>query len=350
MTDAATAHDHAIKRQALLALAEQQGSASVLLRTAASVAWYLEGGRVQVGPAGDPVVAVRVTPDADELRVLANERERVVAEELRIVADVVSVDWFGRIDDAPMGTLQETDIAAQIGALRRRLLPTEHARYRALGADAATAITAVMPQVRPDWSERALAAAVAASLIGAGIEPLVLLVAGEARIGYRHPLPTAAPLGRRAMIVVCGRRDGLIANLTRWLHRGVETAAELDAAERIRAVEAVAIRATREGETLGAVLDRIASAYPENGFAVDEWRSHHQGGPTGYLGRDPRATPGARELVEIGQAFAWNPTAPGTKIEDTILLGASGFEVLTADPTWPSVEVAGLARPLSWPL
>jgi hypothetical protein len=63
------------------------------------------------------------------------------------------------------------------------------------------------------------------------------------------------------------------------------------------------------------------------------------------VGRDPRATPDAVDLVTDGGAFAWNPTAPGVKVEDTVVLEGGRATVLTVDPAWPTVEVRGLARP-----
>ncbi|MGR0321235.1 hypothetical protein [Agromyces sp. ZXT2-3] len=55
--------------------------------------------------------------------------------------------------------------------------------------------------------------------------------------------------------------------------------------------------------------------------------------------------PGIAAVVQPGQAFAWNPTAPGAKVEDTVLVGPGGVEVLTVDPRWPAVRVAGRDRP-----
>ena len=37
------------------------------------------------------------------------------------------------------------------------------------------------------------------------------------------------------------------------------------------------------------------------------------GGPDVAAGRDPRGTPAVTDPVQVDQAFAWNPTAPGTK-------------------------------------
>jgi hypothetical protein len=50
-------------------------------------------------------------------------------------------------------------------------------------------------------------------------------------------------------------------------------------------------------------------------------------------------------VVRVGQAFAWNPWAPGAKVEDTCLLTTSGLDMLTVDPGWPTVTVGGRARP-----
>ncbi|HXT34751.1 MAG TPA: aminopeptidase P family protein, partial [Chloroflexota bacterium] len=45
------------------------------------------------------------------------------------------------------------------------------------------------------------------------------------------------------------------------------------------------------------------------------------------------------ETAHLGQAFAWNPSIAGAKVEDTVLLGERGIEVLTATGEWPMVEV-----------
>ena len=172
----------------------------------------------------------------------------------------------------------------------------------------------------------------------------MLLVAGHSRTGYRHPLPTTAPIGARAMLTISARRSGMFVNLTRW----VEFRGDDSHARRARAlleVEAAAFAATRPGRRLSHVLHDISLAYPRFGFDTREWTRHHQGGPTGYAGRDPRASPDASDLVTTPQAFAWNPTARGVKTEDTVLLTSLGPEVLTDDPRWPTIDIDGLRRP-----
>ena len=145
------------------------------------------------------------------------------------------------------------------------------------------------------------------------------------------------------MAVLCGKRGGLIASLSRMISFG-EPSEELrrrhDAVVR---VDAALIRATRAGRAVGEVFDEGARAYAEAGFP-DEWKLHHQGGPTGYQGRSFRATAGETRAVLDRQAFAWNPSIAGTKSEDTILVRGDRQEVLTSPVLWPTVDVGGLAR------
>jgi Xaa-Pro aminopeptidase len=147
------------------------------------------------------------------------------------------------------------------------------------------------------------------------------------------------------MVVVCARRYGLVANLTRWVRFGASTAEEDDAEARILEVEADAFAATRPGSRLADVLETMRLAYPRHGFAEDEWLGHHQGGSAGFGTRETLATPGSTTEVALGQAFAWNPTAPGVKVEDTVLVTADDVDSLTVDPRWPTTLARGRRRP-----
>ena len=132
----------------------------------------------------------------------------------------------------------------------------------------------------------------------------------------------------------------------RW-HPAVGDRFQLDLPDEVELeVEADVFAATRVGRPYADVFDDVRVAYARHGFGDDAWTRHHQGGPTGYAGRDPKLAPGATGVVAEDQAFAWNPWVPGAKLEDTILIRADGVEVLTHDPDWPTTDVRGLARPL----
>lgn len=118
-----------------------------------------------------------------------------------------------------------------------------------------------------------------------------------------------------------------------------------DAYRRLLNVDAAFNRATVAGGRIGDVFTTGSDAYSQNRFRPNEWRYHHQGGATGYAPRDELATARSDGLVAVGQAFAWNPSAPGIKVEDTVLATSGQPLVLTLDERWPSTEVAGLPRP-----
>jgi Xaa-Pro aminopeptidase len=129
--------------------------------------------------------------------------------------------------------------------------------------------------------------------------------------------------------------------VTRCVHFGRLPDELRDKAEAVARIDATLIEATRPGATLGEIFERGITAYAQVGFP-DEWTRHHQGGPAGYEPRELLATPGSPARVTAGQAYAWNPSISGAKSEDTILVtagAASGNEVLTAIPGWPSLTV-----------
>lgn len=333
------------KRARVLSILDVAGADSVLLTSAAAISWYLDGARTHVSLAAPPIVQIEVSRQGDTVHLTSNEGARLRAEELPEAIRVVERDWF---QPAPAARgLVEADLEAQLREARQAFLPGESARFRSLGEDAATALTDALGAAAPDTSELALASAVAGRLVDRGADPVVVLVAGVDRLEHRHALPTRARIGRRALITACARRDGLIVNLSRWIQFAPLSPQERDADERIRLVEADAFAATRPGATLSEILAAIARSYPARGFDADEWRRHHQGGPAGYAGRDPRATPDATDEVVLGQHFSWNPSALGAKIEDTVVLTATGIRPITVDPRWPTVIVEGRERPVA---
>ena len=340
-------------RERLDAILDARGLDAIVLRDPANLAWYLGGARVHVVP-GAPILELTVGRDGEELRTSAIEAPRLAAEELGPGAPSVrALPWWEPLDgpaDGPAGSdvprPGETDLAADLTAARAVLGPEALERYRSLCRDSAAATGAALRRARPGDSEFALAGRAARELYEREIEPIVMLVAGAERLPlHRHPLPTAAPLGDLSMLVVCGRRDGLVSAVTR-----MRAFRPLDAGARARyaallEVEAAYLDATRAGARIGDVVAAGAAAYAEHGFAADEWHAHHQGGPMGYTTRDYLAHPGTDDVVAAGRPFAWNPSAAGFKVEDTIVAGAGEPEIVSPDPDWPALAVGGRQRP-----
>lgn len=366
------------KHTRLTGVLEEVGADAVVLDTEGAISWLLAGARVHISLAGAPILRAVVHGDGVSVGVFTNELARIRDEELAPLAALLDagtvslheLPWHADVDDvvgwlpqaAGWTLVREAGAAQQLRAVRASLLDVEVERYRALCRSSAKALTDVLSEVTPETTERQLAAALAPRIIAAGADPVVLLVNGESRAAHRHPLPTDAPLGRRAMAVVCARRQGLIADVTRWVGFGGAVAGEDDLDARILGVEADVFAALRPGARLESVLETLQESYVRHGFPADEWTKHHQGGAAGYQGRDPRVAPGVPDLIRENQPFAWNPTGwsaelgLGAKVEDTVVLRAAGggsaghdsglwIDVLSVDERWPTVEVAGLARP-----
>ena len=103
-----------------------------------------------------------------------------------------------------------------------------------------------------------------------------------------------------------------------------------------------------EISTVAASFRDDLRAYAAAGFPGEELK-HHQGGAIGYRAREWVAHPKSQEAVQARQAFAWNPTIEGTKVEDTALVIDDRLEMLTTSPEWPTIALGPLddeARPI----
>jgi antitoxin VapB len=324
------------------AVLDEAGLGAVVLRRPANFAWYTGGADNRVDHASETGVAeIVVTRSGDH--VLTNNIEAPRMREEQVPGwDVVTYDWH----HGPRDALRKLGGAAAIGAdvadpsevdvdglltpLRYQLDGAAIDCYRAVGADTMAAVDAACAALTPNMSETEAAGAVAAACRAAGLFPSALMVGGADRLPrHRHPIPAGAPLGARALVVVCAERGGLYANLSRFIHFEPP---DTDLAAKLEACQGILGRlrdATRPGRTLGDVFADCQAFYAEAGFR-DDWRDHHQGGLTGYRSREVIALPGGALEITVGQAFAWNPSLPGAKAEETFVLTADGPEVICA--------------------
>lgn len=339
-------------------LMQERNLQGIVLRRSPNVAWLI-GGRAHVAMVVDAgCLDVVITPTS--VRAITNriEANRLQAEELPASVDVEFVDWQqGRDGLLPTGAeigsdtpgADRADLGKEIESLRQVLDAADRERFEQICRDAASALGAAMKAARTDDREVDIAGRIASALWSADLEPVVLLVAGERRAPLmRHPLPTTDVVGARAIGSICARRKGLIASVTRVVAFAEFTEAQWQQYDGLLAVEGAMLDATKPGSPFSAVLEAARAAYPNAGFAADEWTKHHQGGPTGFLPRDWPATLTSASTMRIGQPVAWNPTAAGLKVEDTWVVESDGPRLLSLDRLWPTREAAGRARPTVW--
>ena len=95
---------------------------------------------------------------------------------------------------------------------------------------------------------------------------------------------------------------------------------------------------TIPGKPAVEVLKKGIEAYEERGYP-EEYKLHHQGGATGYLGRDYRVNFLTPDIVQENQAFCWNPSITGTKSEDTMIATSNGPILLSKPVDFPILEM-----------
>jgi antitoxin VapB len=341
------------KRSLLRELLDRHGLDAILLQRVSSIAWMTDGASTYVNTARSDAEASLVITGKDRYLVTNNIEAVRFEKEEGLVAkgwNFRVVPWFEKnsaiselthglklgSDGLYPGTL---DLSDEIAHLRANLTPHEGERFRILGRLCAQAMEAAIRSMQPGQSEYEIAGLLAKETEQRGVQATVNLIATDERIfNYRHPLPTSKRLERYAMLVLCGRREGLVCSITRLIHYGQLPEEIQYKAEAVARVDAEMIAATRPGQSLKNIFQRAVKAYADSGYP-DEWRLHHQGGTAGYEPREYLATPESTEYVAVGQTYAWNPSIMGVKSEDTILVGENGNETLTAIPDWPVVQV-----------
>lgn len=216
------------------------------------------------------------------------------------------------------------------------LTPWEVERSRWLGAKVGEALVQVCSQLKPKMTEREVAQRLAQALGERGLRPLLLLVAGEG--GSGGGIPSEAPLGRRGWVKVAATWGGLAAVAARTFCFGSPEEEWLHRYRKAVLVEADLLAHTRPGRRLGDFPEVAARRYRVLGLP-EEGASLPQGGLMGFGEREAKVLPQSPKPLPPQALVHWHPTVAGVGVEDTWLVWPDRLEMLTATPSWPSVEV-----------
>ena len=325
----------------------------VLLRRSENIAW-ITGGAIELRvltPCETGVGSVLVTAEGNRYYFTSeNEGPRLHDEEFGALDfEPVLFPWWADDTAATAANLAGGTLGSDmpgaatqvnLAPLRAALSDSEIARYRWLGAETAAATVEALHQVEPGLSEYDLEAITEQGLLRRGIMPSVALYAVDDRITkYKHAVPRGARLKQYGMLNLCSRKWGLAISITRFIHFGAVPADLADKFRIAAEVNAALLNATRVGATSAELFKVAQAGYAAAGVPGEE-RFHHQGGPTGYGEREWVATPTGTEVVVNNQAFAWNPSIRGGKVEDTVILHDGVIENLTATPELPQLTDA----------
>jgi Xaa-Pro aminopeptidase len=341
------------KQDRIESLLKERSLDALLLRRVSSFAWATCGAASYVNTAttnGEAALVITpsgryvVTTNIEATRLEREEKLTAQGWEFRVVPWQEAQDTVAELTrglrlgaDGPYpGAI---DLSEDLVHLRAHLTPEEGERFRTLGRLCAEAMESAVRMVSPGQSEYQVAGLLAREAESRGVQAIVNLIATDRRVfDFRHPLPTGKKLERYAMLVLCGRKWGLVASLTRLVHFGSLPREVRVKQEAVAQVDAAFIAASRAGARIADIFKKGVEAYAKVGYP-HEWKLHHQGGLAGYEPREHLATPASCEVVTPGQALAWNPSITGTKSEDTILISENGCEVITAMQDWPQIPV-----------
>jgi antitoxin VapB len=361
-------HDEVAAKLGLLrALLLRRGVDALLLTSVANTAWLTAGAATAVDESLETAsFALLVTQNQARALTDPIEEPRLRAEERlnELGLGLIVEPWHARgqalrvivagkrlaADVALASGMSYVNLNDELVTLRSHLMAGEQARLRAGARLAAAAMDEVARAVPPGMTELEAAALLTAASRRRGGTATVTLVASDERIArFRHPLPTAKTIERQVMLVLCLRYRGLVSALTRTVSFGEPPAALRQLTAAVARVDARVIAATRPGRTLGEMYETLRAAYSAEG-QPDAIEEHHQGGTIAYLARETFARPGSLARVEVGQAFAWNPSLRGAKSEDTLLLTETGPEIITASAGWPTLSIETDAGPIARPV
>lgn len=347
------------KTERLVRIARDGGLEGILLATHHNIAWLTAGRSNRVDASRETGTArLLVTSDGRRF-VLANAIEMPrMLDEVLAGCDFAPIEYPWTEDQDPARPVraarsilgdraqlgadwplpETTTVESSIGRARTLLTSEEVDRYRALGRDAGRALGRLCQSLLPGEDEREIARSIVHAAAGFGARAVVALVGADDRLRkYRHPVPTRTRWKNVVMLALCAERDGLIVSLSRVVAAGGP--ADLDARTRAAAsVFGCLLAATRPGATGAQLYAAAVDGYASAGYAGEELK-HHQGGAIGYRAREWVAHPRSTEVVQERQAFAWNPTVRGTKVEDTALVVGNTIELITCSPDWPTIPL-----------
>ncbi len=230
-----------------------------------------------------------------------------------------------------------------VAGLREVKDEIEQDRMREAAALGCRLFDGVLEHVVPGATEMevALALEYMARLEGAERMSFETIVAGGERSALPHGRATTAKLPRRGFVtldfgVVLG---GYCSDMTRTVHMGAARrggaagVGEREVYEAVLEAQEAGVRAVRAGVTAGSVDEAARSVLREAG--LDEFFTHSTGHGVGVeIHEGPRLGKEQTQVLKAGMIVTIEPGVYlpgrfGVRIEDTVLVTATGCEVLT---------------------
>lgn len=277
------------------------------------------------------------------LAVLGRSQARRVGFE----QDHLTVAQFEGLQKALPARARLVAISGLVEGLRMVKDAAEIALIRASVETNSKALEAALKRFRPGMTESALAGEIdyQSRKLGADGPSFDTIVAAGARAALPHAQPGAAKIGEGMLLIDMGAfQAGYASDMTRMVYVGTASPEYRDRYAAVLEAQLAAVAAVKPGATVESV-DRAARSVLKR-HKLDKEFVHSTGHGLGLeIHEGPRIGRKDKTRLEPGMAITIEPGIyipgwGGIRIEDTVLVTATGCEVLT--PT--TKEVREIAR------
>lgn len=347
-------NEYMVKEARLIRALDGRNLRLAVLSRGDSFSWLTSGGNFQVSTASEygPAILL-IGKDRRILIAYTMDGRRILEEELPGLGfELVELRWFDEsiqekalhvigndsyISDAPLGSQPPDPGFFQM--LHYPLTEAEQIRYRNLAKTAEQILFDVALQARPGMKESDIARQLNRYYADYGMSAPVMIIGSDERIArYRHCLPTDKTIEKVLLLAPAIRRHGLCVPISRMVSWGTPDHDLLKIYHALLVIEAGTLAACTPGTSFLKISETQKRLFRELGYEK-EWELHFQGGLTGYIINDPTRCRDPHTFIEMGQAFNWYITISGAKVEETILVGERGPEIISQNGIWPLREI-----------
>lgn len=315
--------------------------------------WITEENENAVVTNAEVGVAFLIVKKDGGIEMLADSSDcpRMEKEQNVLGAECILVPWYetmgeflekyceGKEYASDTGIQGTVCVQGELVHVRMQLSEMEVERYRQIGQECAQIVEQTAMEARPGQSEKEIAALIKNRCINKGISPDCVLVGSDNRIlDFRHPVPSDKKIEKSLMVVLGGEKYGLNISMTRIVCFGNIPEEIQERMKKTQYVFACMQNMMKDRMPYSAYFEKVKACYERAGYP-DEWKKHHQGGPTGYGCREFIVTPFSKGIIKKSQAYAWNPTILGTKCEETTCFMDGKTEIFTRTDNWPRINV-----------
>jgi len=241
-------------------------------------------------------------------------------------------------------------LGSKMRNLRLPYLPQEIERYRALGRQLAQVCETVARQVQPGQSDFEIAALASRELIRQQLQPVEIRIAlDESAVNFSTVSLRGDTLAQFAQISLTARKAGLHASVSRLVHFGAVPDKLARRQDGVTKTMAGLVEALKTGQKVAEVIKPIPPPGGKEKLSK-AWQGLPLGWATGYQAKEFILSARGEEFVDEGLVCVLLPQLEGGRLEETVRLEASGFEILTPPGAdWPVLELTVRGKPLRLP-